>query len=245
MHDRSYRVLIVDRDADLAELVAVLLRDAGYTVSTLQRVDHDAIATAVNREEPDCILLDSENPMTYGRSWLEAAYLAGRSRSIPTVMFATQPNDLREARDGDSRRAVDARLAAVIAKPFDLDELLDTVAAACRRAAEFERGEAADRQRSAALAERLRATGATDIRTSDRREWATFRFAHEGPIHQVYWWEQFGVYLLGRYDGHARLELLGQFLDLESAIAAAMQPADAPRLIDQARPIDTDEPFAL
>ena len=62
MHDRSYRVLIVDRDADLAELVAVLLRDAGYTVSTLQRVDHDAIASAVNREEPDCILLDSEKP---------------------------------------------------------------------------------------------------------------------------------------------------------------------------------------
>jgi DNA-binding response OmpR family regulator len=239
MHDRSYRVLIVDRDADLAELVAVLLRDAGYTVSTLQRVDHDAIATAVNREEPDCILLDSENPTKYGSSWLEAAYLAARARSIPTVMFATQSKDLREARDRDSRRALDANLAAVVAKPFDLDELLDTVAVACRGAIEFERGEEADRQRSAALAQRLRAAGAIDIRTSDRREWATFRFASDGPIHQVYWWEQFGVYLLGRYDGNARLELLGRFLDLESAIAASMQPADEqPRL-------DADEPFAL
>jgi DNA-binding response OmpR family regulator len=236
MHDRSYRVLIVDRDADLAELVAVLLRDAGYTVSTLQRVDHDAIATAVNREEPDCILLDSENPTTYGRSWLEAAYLAARSRSIPTVMFATQPNDLREARDADTERAMAASLAAVIAKPFDLDELLDTVAAACQRSTQFERGEVADRHRSAALAEQLRVAGATDIRTSDRREWATFRFASDGPIHQVYWWEQFGVYLLGRYDGDARLELLGRFLDLESAIAASLPPVDAEPTITTAPP---------
>jgi DNA-binding response OmpR family regulator len=239
MHDRSYRVLIVDRDADLAELVAVLLRDAGYTVSTLQRVDHDAIATAVNREEPDCILLDSEKPTKYGSSWLEAAYLAARSRSIPTVMFATQTNDLREARDGDSQRAVDASLAAVIAKPFDLDELLETVAAACQRSTVFERGVAADRLRSAALAERLRDAGATDIRTSDRREWATFRWAQHGEIHQMYWWERAGVYLIGRYDLQARLELLGQFLDLQAAIAAAMQP------VDQPAPLDADEPLAL
>jgi DNA-binding response OmpR family regulator len=238
MHDRSYRVLIVDRDADLAELVAVLLRDAGYTVSTLQRVDHEAVATAVNRVEPDCILLDSENPTTYGRSWLEAAYLAARSRSIPTVMFATQTDDLREARQGASDRAMAANLAAVISKPFDLDELLDTVALACKGAVEFERGEAADRLRSAALAERLRAAGATDIRTSDRREWATFRFNEDGPIHQVYWWEQVGVYLLGRYNADAHLELLGQFLDLESAITAAMQPTAN-------SPFTDDEPFAL
>jgi CheY-like chemotaxis protein len=219
-------VLIVDRDADLAELVAVLLRDAGYTVSTLQRVDHHAIATAVNRQEPDCILLDSETPTTYGETWMEAAYLAARSRSIPTVMFATQTNDLREARENQSQRAMDANLSAVIAKPFDLDELLDTVATACRGSTEFERGVKADRQRSAALVKRLRAAGATDIRPSDRREWATFRFADGGEIHQVYWWEQFGVYLLGRYDADAHLELLGQFLDLESAIAASLPPED-------------------
>jgi CheY-like chemotaxis protein len=228
MHDRSYRVLIVDRDADLAELVAALLRDSGYTVSTLEHVDHRAIATSVNRVEPDCILLDSESPTSYGSSWTEAAYLAARSRSIPTVMFATQTRDLREARDSDSQRAVDAKFAAVISKPFELDELLDAVARACGVSTEFERGKRADRNRSAALVKRLRAAGAIDIRPSERREWATFRFAEDGEICQVYWWEQSGVYLLGRYDGDARLELLGQFLDLESAIAASLPPADEP-----------------
>jgi DNA-binding response OmpR family regulator len=239
MRDRSYRVLIIDRDADLAELVAVLLRDSGYAVSTLQHVDHRAIATTVNRLEPDCILLDSENPTTYGTSWFEAAYLAARSRSIPTVMFATHLGDLREARENRSQRALDAKLAAVISKPFDLDELLDTVAVACQGSAEFERGRKGDRRRSEALVKRLREVGATDIRPSERREWATFRFAKDGEIHQVYWWERFGVYLLGRYDADARLQLLGQFLDLESAIAASMPPAH------EEPAVDTDEPFAL
>lgn len=239
-HDRSHRVLLVDRDADLAEVVAAVLGDEGYRVSTLTNVEHSAIAGAVNREEPDCILLDAETPSDYGRSWHEAAYLAARQRSIPTVMFATQPDDLREARQGASDRARAAHLTAIVAKPFELDDLLLVVAQACGRSVPFDRSVAADRKRSQALAARLRDAGATDIRTSDRREWATFRAAQDGQIYQIYWWERSGVYVVGHYDERAHLEHVGQFFELESAIAGALTQQSPRRLAAAPPQVEAD-----
>lgn len=241
-HDRSHRVLLVDRDADLAEVVAAVLRDEGYRVSTLANVEHSAIAGAVNRDEPDCILLDAETPSDYGQSWREAAYLAARQRSIPTVMFATQPHDLREARQGESDRARAAQLTAIVAKPFELDELLAAVAGACGTSVPFDRSVAADRKRSQLLAARLREAGATDIRTSDRREWATFRAARDGQIYQIYWWERSGVYVVGHYDERAHLDHVGQFFELESAIAGALTQQSPQRFEAAPAAVRREEP---
>jgi CheY-like chemotaxis protein len=219
------RVLVVDNDEDVSELVAAILGDEGYAVDTLGQADHSSVAAAVGRLEPDCILLDGAEGPDFGGSWTEAAYLSKRSRAVPTVMFTAHAHAVHEARERASGRARAAAFAAVVSKPFTLDELIDAVRTAAGRSRRFDRSGAADSHRTRELVEQLRATGATDIRTSERREWATFTSPLDGRIYQLYWWQRLGVYIVGRYDDDARLERVGQFLERSDAIAAALQPA--------------------
>lgn len=216
------RVVIADNDANVAEVVRAILTDEGYAVSVLTETDHPSIASAVGRIEPDCILLDGAQDAAFGDSWSEAAYLAARARPVPTVMFTAHADAVHEARERASERAAAARFAAVIGKPFNLDELLDAVARAAGRSERWDGSEEADGQRTAQLADELSAAGALDIRTSTRREWATFTSPSDGRIYQLYWWQQLGRYVVGRYDDDARLEIVGQFFERSAAIRAAL-----------------------
>jgi CheY-like chemotaxis protein len=218
-------VLLIDDDADVADVVRAILSDDGYAVGVLADTSHQSILAAVGQQEPDCVLLDGSVGPEYGSSWAEAAYLAARERSIPTIMFSAHMRDVREAREERSDRARAAEFAAVLAKPFSLDELLEAVAAACGEAEPFNQSAEGDRERTVALARLLRELGATDIRTSDRREWATFRPSAGDAIRQLYWWQRMGVYLVGTYAEEGTLRQVGQFFELEAAIAAAF-PGD-------------------
>jgi CheY-like chemotaxis protein len=222
--DNQPRVLLIDSDADVTDVVVAILTDEGYSVTTLATTDHEALAAAVNRHEPDCVLLDSAARPGFGDSWTEAAYLATRQRTIPTIMFSAHSQDVQEAREGATERARAADFAAILPKPFNLDDLLEAVGTACDRSRPFNRSEDGERARTVALARRLRAAGATDVRTSNRREWATFVAAHDERIYQLYWWQRLGLYIVGRYDDDARLGIVGQFYELEAAVSAALQP---------------------
>lgn len=224
----ALRVLVVDNDPDISQLVTAVLSDEGYAVTTLRETDHLSVAAAVGRLEPDCILLDSAEGPAFGGSWDAAAYLSRRERAVPTVMFTAHIQAIAEARDRSSERAVEADFAGIVSKPFVLDELLDAVERAAGRSKRFDRSEDADRARTSALVAQLRDAGATDIRTSERREWATFASPNDDRIYQIYWWQRKGVYMVGRYDDDARLELVGQFFERTAAIAAALEPTTPP-----------------
>jgi len=215
------RVLVIDNDPSIAELMTAILSDEGYAVATLLDTTHAAIAAAVGRQEPDCVLLDSSGEGPDG-TWTEAAYLAARERSIPTILFTADFNAVLEARDSTSDRAVAAEFAAILPKPFTLDELVEAVTTASRRSVPFDASARADRARTVALARRLDEVGATDVRTSTRREWATFGSPDDDRIYQLYWWQLLGVYMLGRYESDGRLSLVGQFLERDAAIAAVI-----------------------
>lgn len=225
-----HRVLVIDDDGDVADVVSAILTDDGYAVSTLVEISHDSLFKTVGKLEPDCVLLDGSSQVEYGSSWADAAHLAARERAIPTIMFSAHSADVREARDAESARARAAHFAVVLGKPFHLDELLAAVATACDRAAPFNHSAEADRGRTAALARRLEELGATDIRTSDQREWATFRPKDVDAVRQLYWWQRMGVYLVGSYDQEGALTRIGQFFDVEDAIAAAVPNHPAHRL---------------
>ena len=225
-----YRVLVIDDDGDVADVVAAILTDDGYSVSTLVEISHDSLLATVGKIEPDCVLLDGSSQVEYGSSWADAAHLAGRERSIPTIMFSAHSVDVREAQEAESERARDADFAEILGKPFHIDELLAAVAKACDRSEPFNHSAAGDRERTAALADRLSELGATDIRTSDQREWATFRPKDLDAVRQLYWWQRMGVYLVGSYDQGGALTRIGQFFELEAALAAAIPsyPAQPP-----------------
>lgn len=219
---KPHQVLVIDDDGDVADVVSAILTDDGYSVSTLVDISHDSLFATVGKLEPDCILLDGSSQVEYGSSWADAARLADRERSVPTIMFSAHITDVREAEEAESERARGADFAAVLGKPFHLDELLTAVATACDRSEPFNRSAESDRGRTIALADRLRELGATDIRTSDQREWATFRPKDADTVLQVYWWQRKGVYLVGSYDHEGALKRIGQFFELEAAIAAAV-----------------------
>lgn len=225
-----HRVLVVDDDGDVADVVSAILSDDGYAVTTLVDVSHDSLFATVGKLEPDCLLLDGSSRVEYGSSWADAAHLAARQRSVPTIMFSAHSIDVREARDAESERARAADFAFVLGKPFHIDELLAAVASACDRSKPFNHSAKGDRRRTAALARRLAELGATDVRTSDQREWATFRPKDVDAVRQLYWWQGKGAYLVGSYDQEGSLTRIGQFFDLEDAIAAAVpnHPAHRP-----------------
>jgi DNA-binding response OmpR family regulator len=220
----SRKVLVVEDDDALAGLLHAALRDEGYAVSVLGRVDPGAVREAVGRLEPDCVLLDGEGLPGYGRSWETAAALRTRGRPVPVLMLTAHSPDVREAREGTSARSRAAALAGVVAKPFDLDELLETVAAAVGVGAPFDASDGAELARTAALVEKLTAAGARDVRTSTRREWANF-YGPDGALRVLYWSQRDGVYyVLRQTDEGGTMQQVGRFYDLDAAVALALAP---------------------
>jgi CheY-like chemotaxis protein len=224
-------VLIIDNDRDITEVVRALLQDEGYQVSTLGEVKPDAISATVGRLEPDAVLLDGESELAgFGRSWEQAAQLAERARPIPVVMFSAHHHDLNEAREGQSERSRRAKLSGVVGKPFDVEDLLEVVAAAVGRTASFDRSLAADAARSSGLAKELERVGAEEVQPSARREWVTFR-TPTGRLMQIYWWQSGGSYLVGRYDDDGRhLENIALTYDRSSAVDICAAVLRAERL---------------
>ena len=132
-------------------------------------------------------------------------------------MFTAHQAALDEAREGTSQRAEAAAFAAIVGKPFDIDEVLVTVAQAAGRSVPFDRSNAAEAVRTKELVKALRLHGATDIKPSKMREWALFR-DRAGSLVQIYWWQQGGVYEVGRYRDTGEMTMIGQFVDRDLAI---------------------------
>jgi CheY-like chemotaxis protein len=134
-------VLIAEDDPFIADVVRTLLEEEGYSASVLQDTASESLRATVDLLEPGCVLLDGHDGAEYGQSWANAVWLHNRPRPIPTVMFTADVDAMQEARAAQTARARAAAFAAVVAKPFDLDELLGAVAGAMglgRRPAEDE-----------------------------------------------------------------------------------------------------------
>lgn len=189
--DRRPIVLIIDIDLDIVEVVTAVLGDEGYEVTAIDTIDGDKIARTIGQLEPDCILLDSVNPVEYGEAWRTAAQIRGRGRPIPTVMFTAHIRDIKEAMQAATDRALGAGFAAIVPKPFRLDELLAPVETAVGQGVAFNRSAVAEHARTRELVKQLANAGAMDIAPSKRREWANFRNA-AGDEMQLYWWQRAG-----------------------------------------------------
>jgi two-component system response regulator MprA len=109
-------VLIVDDDPTLVESLVELLDEEGYAVEgfTDARL---ALARLAEGARPDLVLLDYLMPAMTGEEFLDALDRSGIA--VEVVLFsALHDGALTSAR---------ARVAGIVRKPFDLDELLATV----------------------------------------------------------------------------------------------------------------------
>lgn len=120
-------VLVVEDDADIAELVDELLTSEGYAVERLRDRRIGSVQAAIARLRPDCVLLDGDVPGSYGTSWDEAAWMTAENPSVPVIMFSADAHATHEAQINRSERSLAAGFAMVVPKPFDIDELLRAI----------------------------------------------------------------------------------------------------------------------
>jgi CheY-like chemotaxis protein len=120
--DTSTRCLVVDVEPAILRLVVVVLRDLGC--ETLTAVDAESALLIMEREHPDVVISDIKLP---GMDGLE---LARRIKSSANG-DGTTPVLLMSA-FGEPR---DHRGDAFLAKPFDIDGLVDFVSPYLRHAA--------------------------------------------------------------------------------------------------------------
>jgi CheY-like chemotaxis protein len=114
---RGQSVLVVDDQSEIRELARLVLQDAGYTVHC---AEHGAAALeAVDREPPAVILLDMHMPVMDGWQFVRE-YRSAPVRHVPLIVM-TATHDAR-------RYASEVGADRFLAKPFELDDLLNTVA---------------------------------------------------------------------------------------------------------------------
>ena len=120
------RVLIVEDEPSIAELIAVNLRHNGY--QPVWAEDGASAQREMDAALPDAILLDwmlpGESGITLAKKWRGDA----RTRAIPILMLTARGDE------PDKVAGLDAGADDYITKPFSTQEMLARVRAALRRA---------------------------------------------------------------------------------------------------------------
>jgi CheY-like chemotaxis protein len=116
---RKPRVLVVDDDAAVRELITVNLELEGFVVASAE--DGVAALAAVDAFGPDLVTLDVMMPRLGGFETLERLRADPRTASIPVVMVTSR------TRAADRARAEELGVAAYVTKPFEPGELVEVI----------------------------------------------------------------------------------------------------------------------
>ena len=110
------KILVVDDEPGFVELVAGILTDKGYAVSTA--FDGRQAITRVNQDIPDLIILDIKMPQMSGYDVCRILRDNRRFKDIPIIMLSAM-SELENVKTGMSLGAV-----SYISKPFEQNTLL-------------------------------------------------------------------------------------------------------------------------
>ncbi|HHV58571.1 MAG TPA: response regulator transcription factor [Firmicutes bacterium] len=124
------RLLVVEDEPDLAQVVVRRLKEAGYAVDLAR--DGEEALDFLAAVRYDCVILDQLLPKQDGRSVLKAL----RSRGDNTPVLILTALDALE----DKVKGLDAGADDYLTKPFAFEELLARVRALLRRSGEEHRG---------------------------------------------------------------------------------------------------------
>lgn len=109
------KVVIIEKDRDILEVVSYILIDAGYAVSSF---GIEVTLENIIKENPNLILLDVINISKEGTALCESIKNHVKLRNVPIVALSThlKPQLIKETCADE-----------VMKKPFDIDELLQIV----------------------------------------------------------------------------------------------------------------------
>jgi CheY-like chemotaxis protein len=112
------KILVVDDEKVMRELLTLHLRDAGYEV--LAAEDPVAAGPLVLKEKPDLLIVDVHMPYMTGYEFVAALKSDPETRDIPVIFLSTDDDVADQARKLGA--------AAFLSKPVTVDKLLKAVA---------------------------------------------------------------------------------------------------------------------
>jgi putative two-component system response regulator len=111
------RILIVEDDPVLVDLLTEILTSANYEVRALESAF--GAADLVRQLHPSAVLLDLGLPFRPGTALLSELKSDPRTAEVPVIIVSGLTDVLTEERS--------ALAAAVVSKPFDAGSLVDTI----------------------------------------------------------------------------------------------------------------------
>ena len=121
------RILVVEDESAIAELISINLRHAGYEVTLAGNAEQAQLE--VDRVLPDLVVLDwmlpGQTGLALARQWRGAA----RTRELPIILLTARAEEV------DKVSGLDAGADDYLTKPFSTNELLARIRAVLRRKA--------------------------------------------------------------------------------------------------------------
>jgi two-component system, OmpR family, phosphate regulon response regulator PhoB len=121
------RILVVEDESAIAELIAINLRHAGHEVT--MATDANQAQLEVDAVLPDLVVLDwmlpGQSGLALARQWRGVA----RTRAMPVIMLTAR------SEEADKIAGLDAGADDYLAKPFSTNELMARIRAVLRRKA--------------------------------------------------------------------------------------------------------------
>ena len=111
------KILILERNEDILELVSYVLKDEGYNVKGLST--EKRIWEEIEDYKPNVILLDIIKPSEEGTKVCTMLKKNIETKHIPIIVFSTHPKVLTTIKEVCADE--------VIPKPFNISELVNAV----------------------------------------------------------------------------------------------------------------------
>jgi CheY-like chemotaxis protein len=121
MRPNGKRILVVDDDHDMCELVSGILRDAGYGVAACHSPEA-ALSMLKRIPSPDLLVVDLRMPEMSGHELIALVRSDPKHQTVPVVILSAlvTPNI-----------ATHLHAAAFLRKPFQVPDLFSTVEKLC------------------------------------------------------------------------------------------------------------------
>jgi CheY-like chemotaxis protein len=113
------RILVVEDDTSIRELLVELLESEGYSVSSAVN-GLEGLKILQAQTNPDLILIDLMMPVMDGYSFRSEQLKNSKWAAIPTVVMSAEANAKEKMKNFN--------ITAFLSKPVELDTILKTVA---------------------------------------------------------------------------------------------------------------------
>jgi DNA-binding response OmpR family regulator len=115
---RSKNILVIEDNHAILDVITLILQSEAYTVNGLNRSAN--FMNHIDEFNPDLLILDIMLPDADGRVLLQELRLNEKTRHIPVLMISARYTK-------ENLQNVEFKPNAFVAKPFDIDDLLDRI----------------------------------------------------------------------------------------------------------------------